>query len=90
MILIDTNVVSELIRSFISEAGLRTGAAILPDGERRSPLAARPPLAGERIHIHIEQAVPGADAMRDVPGDDLHWAAHPSPLFAPCERTRLP
>ena len=47
MILIDTNVVSELIR-YISEAELRTGAAILPDGERRPPLAARPPLAGER------------------------------------------
>ena len=47
MFLIDTDVVSELIR-YISEAELRTGAAILPDGERRPPLAARSPLAGER------------------------------------------
>ncbi len=81
MILIDTNVVSELIRS-LAKPNCAPGqrSCQTESGDLRWRLGRL--LQESDIHIHIEQAVPGADATSDVPRDDLHWTAHPSPPYS--------
>ena len=82
MILIDTNVVSELIRLLAKPScapGQRSCQTASGDLHLRWRLGRL--LQESDIHIHIEQAVPGVDATSDVPGDDLHGLLTLRPLI---------